>query len=79
MTHGVTVPHLTWCEIHQKKAFTKDNAKKVVRALRSKHDTGMRKYPCGWISNGWHVGHLHPDILEGKRTAREVYGPRDAA
>lgn len=81
MTHGFPnqVPHLAWCEVHEKKAFTKANAKKLIRMLRARSDTGMREYPCGWIDSGFHVGHLPPAVLRGKMTAREVYGPPEAA
>lgn len=70
------VSYLTWCERHQKKAFTRRNAKKVIRVLPG-HE-GMRRYPCNYISNGWHVGHLPPAVLEGRLSAREVYGSRAA-
>lgn len=76
---GTLVPHLAWCEVHEKKAFTKDNAKKVIKALRSKKDTGMREYPCDRIDSGFHVGHLPLAVVEGRMTAGEVYGPPEVA
>lgn len=70
----VMVPHLAWCDQHEKKAFTKQNAKKLVRLLRSRNDSGMRRYPCRVIDSGWHVGHLPLAVMEGRLTVREVYG-----
>lgn len=79
MTNPNTVPHTRWCEAHGKKGFTKDNAKKLIRVLRYRHDTGMREYRCGLYWELWHVGHLPQATLLGEKTADEVYGPRPAA
>lgn len=65
------VPHLTFCEVHEKKAFTKANAKMVIRVLA---DQGMRRYPCDYIWDGWHVGHLPLAVRAGILSASEVYG-----
>lgn len=73
------VPHVAWCDEHDKKGFTKKNAKKVTRMLQGKHETGMREYPCGLRWGLWHVGHLPQATLEGRLTASEVYGRPDAA
>lgn len=73
------VPHVAFCEVHGKKGFTKKNAKKVIRMLRNRKETGMREYRCGSIPNLWHVGHLPPSIMWGFRSADEVYGSSDAA
>lgn len=71
------IPHLVWCEVHQKKAFTKGNAKKVIKAMP--WEKGVVKYPCEAVPNGWHVGHLPQVVREGRMTRGEVYGPRDVA
>lgn len=76
---GTLVPHLAWCEVHEKKAFTKDNAKKVTRLSKKKSDPPMREYPCGVIEAGFHVGHLPLAVVEGRKTAGEVYGPPEVA
>lgn len=70
------VPHVAWCDGHEKKAFTKKNAKKLIRTIRRRGDTGMREYPCGLIFNLWHVGHLPQATLWGFLTVDEVYGDR---
>ena len=69
------VPHLTFCEVHQKKAFTKKNAKKLIRQLPLA--SGMRRYPCRYIFNGWHAGRLPLAVLLGEISAGEYY--REAA
>lgn len=69
------VPHTCWCYVHGKKGFTKDNAKKAIKRVRHKGDTGMREYPCSEIFGVWHIGHLPQATLQGLKTAREVYGP----
>lgn len=78
MGHGFPnqVPHLTWCDNHQKKAFTKANAKKLIRVLSK--NSAMRQYPCTYINAGWHVGHLPLAVVQGRMTADEVYGPEAA-
>lgn len=76
MHSSAKVPHLAWCEVHEKKAFTKKNAKKVNRLLPGRE--GMREYPCGYISGGWHTGHLPGIVRQGGKTAFEVYGPHAA-
>ena len=73
------VPHTCWCEVHEKKGFTKDNAKKAIKRMRRKGDTGMREYPCDVIPGAWHTGHLPLAVLMGLKTASEVYGPPPAA
>lgn len=65
------VPHLTFCEVHEKKAFTKANAKTLIRILA---DPGMREYRCRCIWDGWHVGHLPTLVRAGVLSADEVYG-----
>ena len=67
------VPHLAWCEVHQKKAFTKSNARLVKQRMHS--ERGLRIYPCGVVPNGWHVGHLPWAVRRGQATVDEVYGP----
>lgn len=80
MSNPNTVPHTRWCETHGKKGFTKDNAKKLLRMIKSRNTTGMREYPCGLYWGLWHVGHLPQATLLGEKTAGEVYRPRrDAA
>lgn len=65
------VPHLTFCEVHEKKAFTKANAKTLIRILAS---PGMRQYRCGYIWDGWHVGHLPTLVRIGELSASDIYG-----
>lgn len=65
------VPHLTFCEVHEKKAFTKPHAKKLIRVLA---ESGMRQYRCGYISEGWHVGHLPTLVRVGELSASDIYG-----
>lgn len=74
MAHGFPnqVPHLTWCEVHEKKAFTKVNAKRLINRLPGAK--GMRRYECGHIFAGWHVGHLPELVRRGDATSAEVYG-----
>lgn len=79
MSDPYRVPHVRWCEVHEKKGFIKKYAKKVVRLSRRRGDTGSREYPCDVLPNLWHTGHLPLAVLEGRKTAREVYGPRPAA
>ena len=80
MANPNIVPHTRWCEVHGKKGFTKDNAKKAIKALRTKGDTGMREYRCLLFWELWHVGHLPRATLLGEKTADEVYRSRpDAA
>lgn len=69
------VPYLTWCEHHEKRTFTKDNAKKVRRMLPNAG--GMCIYPCRFIQAGWHAGHLPGPVRRGRVTRRDWYG--DAA
>lgn len=66
------MPHLVWCDEHQKKAFTKSNAKRTKKVMRS--EQGLRVYPCGLVPNGWHVGHLPFVVRRGEATVDEVYG-----
>lgn len=74
------VPHVVWCEHHRKKAFTKPNAKKLIRQLKGKYESGMREYPCGYLHELWHVGHLPLATMMGEKTVEEVYRPTgDAA
>lgn len=74
------VPHVVWCEYHRKKAFTKSNAKKLIRIIKGKHESGMREYPCGYLFDLWHTGHLPLATLMGEKTVAEVYRRRgDAA
>lgn len=70
------VDPLAWCHFHQKWAFTKRAAKKVIRL---KAYQGMRKYPCDqdFFGNWWHVGHLPGVTREGSLTAQEVYRWRE--
>lgn len=67
---GWMVPHLTLCEVHEKKAFTKANAKKLIRVLA---EPGMRRYPCDHIFGAWHIGHLPYLVRAGVLSASEVY------
>jgi hypothetical protein len=71
--YGNYVNHNAWCEIHQKKAFTKKLAK---AAIRNMHDSGLREYRCEYLEGLWHVGHLAQAILNGEMTVADVYGPR---
>ena len=80
MTDPGIVPHVSWCEVHGKKGFTKKNAKKMIRVARRRDDTGMREYPCQYLPNLWHTGHLPQATLWGTKTVREVYRqPPEAA
>lgn len=69
--YGNYVNHNAWCEIHQKKAFTKDRAK---AAIRNMHESGMRRYRCEHMEGMWHVGHLAQVIRDGEMTVADVYG-----
>lgn len=65
------VPYLAWCPEHEKKVFTKRNAKKLIGQL---HDPGMRRYRCDYyMVEGWHVGHLPGSVRRGEVSADEVY------
>lgn len=64
------VPHVTFCEIHGKKAFFKADAKKAIRNMPDRK--GMREYRCGLLDL-WHVGHLPRVVLEGEMSAADVY------
>lgn len=68
------VPHTTYCEVHQKKAFKKDAAKQAIRNMADRK--GMREYRCGLLPDLWHVGHLPQVVLDGELSAADVYGPR---
>jgi hypothetical protein len=72
---GGKVPHLVFCEVHKKKTFTKENAKKLLRVLP--HREGTSRYRCTVVDRGWHVGHLPEAVRRGDVTRHEVY--RDAA
>lgn len=68
------VPSLAWCVHCGKKAFTKNNAKDLIRILPNRK--GMREFPCpvnnetlGW----WHAGHLPRQVRQGYMTVDEVY------
>ena len=74
MTDPGIVPHVSWCEVHEKKGFTKKNAKKMIRIARRRGDTGSREYPCRVLPGLWHAGHLPAAVLWGTKTVREVYG-----
>lgn len=67
------VPHVTFCEIHQKKAFQKAAAKAAIRQMPD--HKGMREYRCGHL-NLWHVGHLPQVVLDGELSAAQVYPRR---
>lgn len=64
------VPHVTFCQIHQKKAFHKDDAKKAIRNMPDRK--GMREYWCEPLGL-WHVGHLPQVVLDGELSAADVY------
>lgn len=64
------VPHTTFCEVHQKKAFVKKAAKQAIRNMPD--NKGMREYWCGWLDL-WHVGHLPQVVLDGELSAADVY------
>jgi hypothetical protein len=68
------VTYLAFCTVHEKKAFTRKNARKVKRDL---HDPGMRAYECDqggdMQSPWWHVGHLPGVVKRGEVSAIEVY------
>jgi hypothetical protein len=68
------VPHVTYCEYHQKKAFMKAAAKQAIRNMADRK--GMREYRCGLLDDLWHVGHLPQVVLDGELSATDVYGPR---
>lgn len=44
-------------------------ARKAANLVPGHH---LRPYPCG---DHWHLGHLHPAILYGSKTADQVYTP----
>lgn len=67
------VPHVTYCEYHQKKAFKKAAAKQAIRNMADRK--GMREYRCGLLDDLWHVGHLPQAVLDGVVSAADVYRP----
>jgi hypothetical protein len=67
------VPHVAYCDWHEKKAFEKRAAKAAIRQM---HGKGMREYPCEVMAGLWHVGHLPRVIRVGEMTVAEVFGPR---
>lgn len=74
-SNKTAVPHLAFCTTHGKKAFTKNNAKKLLHVLPKR--AGTSRYPCTMIFEAWHVGHLPRSVREGRESRHEVF--RDAA
>lgn len=75
MAGGSLVPHVTWCSTHGRKAFLKQDAKRLIRQLGG---NGMREYRCDVLPNLWHAGHLPQAALYGRKTVSEVYSPPDS-
>lgn len=64
------VSHLAWCPVHEKKAFTRKAARAAIRQM---HESGLREYRCTYLTDLWHVGHLAPEVRQGRITADVYY------
>lgn len=71
------------CPRSDKRAFTSRSAAKTYQRLLKRTNPGraktVRPYLCGEDNHGqgcglWHVGRLPQATVEGRMTAREVYG-----
>lgn len=64
--------HIGYCATHSKRLFSSRRlAKQAIRQLRN--NSGMREYRCELVAGHWHIGHTPPAVLEGRKTAAEVY------
>lgn len=69
------VGHVGYCEQHGKRLYSSRKAAKT--AIRQhQQPAGMREYRCDMVDGMWHCGHLPPAVMEGRRTARQVYRRR---
>lgn len=72
--------HAFRCEKHGKHTWLdRKIAKQVIRSMRwgGADVSGMREYRCDVYEGGWHVGHMPPAVIEGKRTASEQRARRE--
>lgn len=66
--------HFTSCKKHGKRLYTTRERARAAKREMGGRGKGMRAYRCNTL-DGWHCGHLPPAVIEGRKTAREVYGP----
>ncbi|MBM0275354.1 hypothetical protein [Micromonospora tarensis] len=67
--------YVGYCDEHGKRLYpSRKQARKKLREHRS--DKGMREYPCDLVEGHWHLGHLPLAVVEGRKTARQVYRRR---
>jgi len=68
--------HIGYCDTHQKRIYP--TRKRAKQHLRDHHpaEKGMREYRCAVVQGNWHVGHLPLAVVEGRKTARQVYRKR---
>jgi len=64
--------HVGVCDTHGKRIFT--DRRRARREIRVLADPGMREYRCDVLDGAWHIGHLPLAVVEGRKTAGEVYG-----
>ncbi|MFI6266131.1 hypothetical protein [Micromonospora sp. NPDC051006] len=65
--------HIGYCDTHQKRLYSsRKQAKQQIRKFHA--NTGMREYRCDLVKGHWHIGHLPLAVVEGRKTARQIYG-----
>ncbi|MEU5668979.1 hypothetical protein ABZ749_01150 [Micromonospora sp. NPDC047753] len=64
-----------YCDTHEKRLYSsRKQAKQTIRNHRDRG--GMREYRCDLVDGFWHIGHLPLAAVEGRKTARQIYGRR---
>lgn len=72
MTKPRTKGHFGHCDTHDKRIYTdRSSAREAIRRLQG---GGMRAYRCDVVDGMWHIGHLAPEIRQGRTTADAYYG-----
>ncbi|MFI2577724.1 hypothetical protein ACH5AJ_36625 [Streptomyces rochei] len=65
--------HIGVCSDHGKRLFS--SRKQARQEIRRSHiGAAMREYRCTSVAGHWHIGQLPPAVMEGRLTARQVYG-----
>lgn len=64
------------CATHKKRTwFDRKEARKAATRAGKRNGGHMREYRCDApATDGWHIGHVRPEIIAGDTTARETYG-----
>ncbi len=66
-----------YCRYCNKQAYQcrKDARLAGKRRFKGEH---VQAYPCPHIKGAWHIGHSAPEVVAGKYTRAEFYGPNGA-